>query len=257
MAARSLRECPPPSRHRKVPAANRKVSPALPLCATRRRKTAGASAGLHGPARGTLTRVGEALRHGDRFAAGTPGDESVLSYNRHEPTPFVVVLAMDVDRILKTFNAHQVQYLLIGGLNFLPRHQPVLTYDVDLWIEDSPANRRSTEAALVERQAEWGPSEADWRPVSAWGEGWSDRQAVFCLSAPAGAIVIFRTVRGLAVWSEWRQRAFSSVTAAGTPYWGLSDSDMLLCQTSLPEAAQKLDRIRVLRQAIQQVSGND
>jgi len=41
---------------------------------------------------------------------------------------------MDVDHILQTFATHAVDALLIGGMIFLLRHEPVLTYDVDLWI---------------------------------------------------------------------------------------------------------------------------
>jgi hypothetical protein len=40
---------------------------------------------------------------------------------------------MNIDRILETFNRRDVSYLLIGDMNFLLRHAPVLTYDVDLW----------------------------------------------------------------------------------------------------------------------------
>jgi hypothetical protein len=35
---------------------------------------------------------------------------------------------MDVDHILRTFDTHGVEFLLIGGMNFLLRHEPVLTY---------------------------------------------------------------------------------------------------------------------------------
>ena len=41
----------------------------------------------------------------------------------------------NIDHILATLGRHQVDYLLIGGVNFLLRHAPVLTYDVDVWIE--------------------------------------------------------------------------------------------------------------------------
>lgn len=47
---------------------------------------------------------------------------------------------MNVDHILATFSKHNVASILIGGMNFLLRHAPVLTYDVDLWIEDTPEN---------------------------------------------------------------------------------------------------------------------
>jgi hypothetical protein len=62
---------------------------------------------------------------------------------------------MNVDRILETFNRQQVAYLLIGGMNFLLGHKPVLTYDVDLWVEDTEENLRRCEAALAELDAEW------------------------------------------------------------------------------------------------------
>lgn len=38
---------------------------------------------------------------------------------------------MNVDHILATFNAHRVDYILIGGVNFLLRHEPVTTYDIE------------------------------------------------------------------------------------------------------------------------------
>jgi hypothetical protein len=37
---------------------------------------------------------------------------------------------MNVDEILRTLNQEHVDYLLIGGMNFLLRHLPELTYDV-------------------------------------------------------------------------------------------------------------------------------
>ena len=40
---------------------------------------------------------------------------------------------MNVDEILAALNAERVDYLLIGGMNFLLRHIPELTFDVDIW----------------------------------------------------------------------------------------------------------------------------
>ena len=42
---------------------------------------------------------------------------------------------MNVDRILETLNRQDVRYILIGRMNFLLRHTPVLTFDVDVWVE--------------------------------------------------------------------------------------------------------------------------
>ena len=51
-------------------------------------------------------------------------------------------------------------------MNFLLRHKPVLTFDVDIWIEDSEPNRKRCERVLAQLDAEWGRSDQDWRPVS-------------------------------------------------------------------------------------------
>lgn len=43
--------------------------------------------------------------------------------------------------MLTAFNAAGVEYMLIGGMNYLLRHDPVLTFDVDVWINDAEGNR--------------------------------------------------------------------------------------------------------------------
>lgn len=157
---------------------------------------------------------------------------------------------MNVDHILGTLNAYHVDYLLIGGMNFLLRHAPVLTYDVDLWIEDTAENRDRCERALAELEAQWGASEEDWGPVAARGAGWLASQALFCLTSPHGAIDVFRSVKGLRDWAAARAQAQSGKTAAGTAFVGLSDHDMLVCQLALPESERKQARIQTLQQAI-------
>jgi hypothetical protein len=157
---------------------------------------------------------------------------------------------VNVDRILETFNRHGVACLLIGGMNFLLRHQPVLTYDVDLWIEDAPENAPRCEQALADLDAEWGPTDHDWRPVAQRAPGWLRTQGVFCLTSPHGPIDIFRAVRGLGEWAASAARGLRSQTAAGVSYLALSDEDMLACQLALDEDDRKPERVRVLREAL-------
>lgn len=156
---------------------------------------------------------------------------------------------MNIDHILQAFNTAQVDYLLIGGMNFLLRHEPVLTYDIDLWIHDTPANRDRCHAALVQLDAAWGPSEAAWRPV-AEQEGWLTRQPVFCLTSPAGAIDIFRSVTGLPSWEDCRGRAVAAQTAGQVEYRGLCDEDMIACQLALPTGERRQGRIECLQRAL-------
>jgi hypothetical protein len=157
---------------------------------------------------------------------------------------------MNVDHILTTFQSYQVQYLLIGGMHFLLRHSPILTYDIDLWIEDSAANRAATGLALAALSAEWGRTDADWGPVASKAGDWLGSQSVFCLNSPHGAIDVFRAVLGLGSWSIARQNAVSGQTASGIPYFGISDEDMLQCQLALDPAFRKADRITTLRQKL-------
>jgi hypothetical protein len=154
---------------------------------------------------------------------------------------------VNVDRILEVFNRHRVGYLVIGGVNFLLRHAPVLTFDVDLWIEDGDVNRRRCEQALAELGAEWGSTEANWRPVSRRAAGWLTGQDMFCLTSPAGPAAIFRSVKGLDNWPSASERAVAGETGAGIPYRGISDEDMLRCQLALDPAEQRADRIRALQ----------
>jgi hypothetical protein len=157
---------------------------------------------------------------------------------------------MNVDHILSTMNRHGVRYLLIGGMNFMLRHEPVLTFDIDLWIEDTEANRRNCETALVELETTWGPTDDTWQPVANLGSGWLDEKQVYCTLSTSGAIDIFRSVRGLSNWTSCNQRALNETTKEGVQYFALSDEDMLACQLALDEGERKQSRINSLRATI-------
>lgn len=139
--------------------------------------------------------------------------------------------------------------MLIGGINYLLRHQPVLTYDVDIWIEDTENNLRRCEKALSQLNAEWGISDKDWIPVAKRDSGWLKRQTVFCMTSPDGAIDVFRQVKGLNDWRSCFERSVRGRTG-GISFRGLSDQDMLKCQKALRISERKQDRIRTLNRAI-------
>lgn len=157
---------------------------------------------------------------------------------------------MEIDSILAALNRHEVRYLLIGGANFLLRHGPVLTYDVDIWIRDDAENRHRCAAALHDIDARWGRSESEWKPVSQHHGDWLADHPLFCMTTRHGPLDVFRFVDGLASWDASKERALPSATASGVAYLALCDEDMLLCQMALPEETQKLDRIRALQRAI-------
>jgi hypothetical protein len=158
---------------------------------------------------------------------------------------------MNVDEMLRVLNHEQVDYLLIGGMNFLLRHRPELTFDVDIWVRDEAVNLARLNRALQELGAAWGATEEAWAPVPAGWE-WLQQQLVYCLTTEHGALDVFREVRGLeGAYETCRNRAVCSQTAAGVSFRGLSDRDMLVCQEVLPAAERKTGRMETLRRAIE------
>ena len=169
-------------------------------------------------------------------------------------SPCLRICAMNVDLILTTFNQHSARFLMIGGMNFMLRHQPILTYDLDLWIEDTNENRQHCESALADLGAEWGATEEAWGPVASLSPDWLARQEMYCLTSKFGAIDIFRVVKGLDNWQVCWKDGLDCSTSAGVTYRALSDEDMLRCQLALDSGLQKQERIRILREAIQRKS---
>jgi hypothetical protein len=156
-------------------------------------------------------------------------------------------MKMNVDAILECFAHHRVNVILIGGMNFLLRHQPVLTYDVDLWVKDTDENLTKVSEALRDLGAEWGRDDASWKPVPG-GFGWLRAQTIFCLTSAHGAIDIFREVAGLeGQYDICRDRCSECRTSSGIPYASLSNQDMLACQMALPETERRLDRVTFLK----------
>jgi len=159
---------------------------------------------------------------------------------------------MNVDEILQALNQEQVDYLLIGGMNFLLRHLPELTWDVDIWVKDDAENLARLNRALGLLGAAWGRTETEWGPVSA-DSRWLTSQEVFCLTTAHGALDVFRDVRGLeGHYLDCQRRGIRTQTAGGIQFTGLSDEDMLACQEALPVEERKERRIQVLREAIRQ-----
>ncbi len=144
-----------------------------------------------------------------------------------------------------------VACILIGGMNFLLRHRSIVTFDIDLWVDDTVENLRKCERVLAELEATWGATDAEWGPVAAKPHGWLSSQALFCLASPSGAIDIFRSVCGLDDFRTALERSVSATTASGVAYHGLCDEDMLRSQLALDERDRSQDRIRILREALE------
>lgn len=157
---------------------------------------------------------------------------------------------LKIDDILSTLNDAGVDYILLGGVNFLLNHEFISTEDIDVWIRDGHDNHSKVTTAAQAMDATWGASEADWKPVPD-DPKWLNRQSVFCLVTKYGAVDIFRNVLGLEDgYDACKARAQKRTTPLNVSYWSLSDEDMLRCQLALTDRDRKLDRIRKLQEAI-------
>jgi hypothetical protein len=158
---------------------------------------------------------------------------------------------MNVDMILNTFNKHKAEYILIGGMNFLLRHKPILTYDIDLWVRDTDKYLKKCEKALSALKVEWGRSDNDWGPVKKKKQGWLSAQDVFCMTSAYGAIDIFRCPVGLESWALCYKRSYKGVTGKDVHFRGLSDADMLKSQYALEKKYRDKKRIELLERSAQ------
>jgi hypothetical protein len=113
----------------------------------------------------------------------------------------------DPSRVLRTLNAHQVRYVVIGGLASQILGAPVVTHDTDICYERSAANMERLASALQELGAELRdarvdeelPSVLDGRTIAA-GDSFTFRTG-------AGAVDILATPSGTGGFRDLTERA--------------------------------------------------
>ena len=148
--------------------------------------------------------------------------------------------------VFRVMNQRGVEFILIGGLNFFLRYQPVATRDIDLFVESTKENLSRCESALADLNSSWGLDDDDWGPVKDKPAGWLGNQSVYCLLCDAGEIDVFTTVAGIPSFLDARHRATLCKSPADNEYWSLSAEDMIACQMALPEQHRRQDRISYL-----------
>ncbi len=157
---------------------------------------------------------------------------------------------MNPDGIFTALNQHHVEYVLFGGVNHMLVHEPVTTFDVDIWINDTSENLTKANCALHTMEASWGADEKSWGPVPL-DASWLLKQPVFSMLTKHGPLDFFREVLGLeGRFRECHGAATIRTTSAGVLFYSLADRHMLECQLALPPAERKLDRIRKLHEVL-------
>jgi len=157
---------------------------------------------------------------------------------------------MNPDGIFSALNFQEAEYLLFGGVNHMLVHEPVTTFDVDIWIKDTTENRAKANAALHDLEATWGIDDRSWGPVPRDASRLI-RQPVFYMLTKHGPLDLFREVLGLeGRFAECYSASAIRKTGSGTRFYSLSDRHMLECQLALSPAERKLDRIRKLCEVV-------
>ncbi len=103
----------------------------------------------------------------------------------------------DFKELLKSFNAHQVKYLIVGAYAVMKYTEPRYTKDLDIWVEPTDENASRVYKALTEFGA----------PLSGvTAEDLTNIDLVFQIGVAPHRIDILMGVKGLDFAQAWERR---------------------------------------------------
>jgi hypothetical protein len=124
-------------------------------------------------------------------------------------------LTKDLKDILKAFNAHSVQYLIVGAHALSVHAEPRATKDLDLFVRSAPENAQAIFRAL----AEFGAPLAGMSPAD-FADG-----STFQLGQPPERIDVLQKIDGVTFDEAWPNRIEGTVD--GIPACVISREDMI------------------------------
>lgn len=138
----------------------------------------------------------------------------------------------DFEDLLNRFAAHEVRYLIVGGLAFIYHAKPRYTKDMDLWVDPRPENVAQANAALAEFGS---PS------LLPTGEP----RAILQIGVAPNRIDILLDLEGFPFEEAWERRIEGSF-GQSTANW--IDIDTLIAVKSAIDHPRHQEDARVLRQ---------
>jgi hypothetical protein len=123
------------------------------------------------------------------------------------------MLNRDFKEFVEWFNAHGVEYLLVGGYALAAHGHPRYTGDIDFWIRRDPANIARVLAAL----ADFGFGSVGLKP-----EDFS-LDAVIQLGMPPRRIDLLTAIDGVEFEGCYRRREVIKLDGVALPLIGLED----------------------------------
>jgi len=155
-----------------------------------------------------------------------------------------MILPEDLKQLLLAFNAHGVEYLIIGGYAVGVYSEPRATKDLDLFIRSNITNSEAVYRALAAFGAPLaGMTPADFR---------NDPNAIFQIGLPPARIDILQHIGGVTFDEAWEHRTETSVDGVATHVIAVED----LIQNKLQSGRMRdLADVEAIREANPKKSG--
>jgi hypothetical protein len=132
--------------------------------------------------------------------------------------------------LLRSFNEHQVKYLVVGAYAVMKYTEPRYTKDLDIWVEPTAGNAQRVFAAL----AEFGAPMSEVTP-----EDFTRADLIFQLGLAPHRIDVLMAVKGLEFEKAWGRRveaSFEEVT-----FNLVSKEDLLVSKEALGRPQDMID----------------
>lgn len=118
--------------------------------------------------------------------------------------------------LLRSLNAHRVEFLIVGGYAVMKYTEPRYTKDLDIWIRNSPKNAARVYAALAEFGA---PLAADGLTV----QDFASSGMVYQIGRPPLRVDIISKITGVSFADAWAHRKRDQMSGVSVHFIGLKD----------------------------------
>lgn len=118
--------------------------------------------------------------------------------------------------LLRSLNAHKVEFLIVGGYAVMRYTEPRYTKDLDIWIRNSSQNAARVYAALAEFGA---PLAADGLTI----QDFASESMVYQIGRPPLRIDIISKISGVSFADAWVNRKREQMAGVSVYFIGLKD----------------------------------
>lgn len=118
--------------------------------------------------------------------------------------------------LLRSLNAHKVDYMIVGGYAVMKYAEPRFTKDLDIWVRSSPQNAKKLYAALAQFGAPMGSDGVTVEDLAYYG-------MVYQIGQPPLRIDIVSKISGVAFAEAWLRKERARMAGVNIYIIGLED----------------------------------